>query len=261
MKTLVEMEIEVSNARISKASVLPNGVCKLELETEKGEPKRNQNKEIRILVEASKLSLTDEFMQHNPTTAREEQLKQELIKVIESGISDFYRPATDPSFKNKACTKIHCVAGRTPATGISYETWEEILKDSPWCLGTKSQYIAFLGVLIKLLVEDDWELSKAWNVVCNDSREVGYYFDFDKTTRRNQYRLEKTGSKGACGFFDLANTKKILAEDEYADGFWVAGGVCHSYSYISTLFSLTLEKSFIRTFDYAVGWLVLKNDK
>ena len=37
-----------------------------------------------------------------------------------------------------------------------------------------------------------------------------------------KYNFEPTGSRIICGFYDLANTYKIFAEDEEAGGFWLA---------------------------------------
>ena len=59
-----------------------------------------------------------------------------------------------------------------------------------------------------------------------------------------------------CGFFDLANTCKILAEDE--DDFWLAGG-----DYVSDSGIIPLADLYRRYADlngdssYSVGWFVL----
>ena len=41
-----------------------------------------------ILVPASTLSLTDDFMRHRPNNFRERRFKEHLTKVINSGISE-----------------------------------------------------------------------------------------------------------------------------------------------------------------------------
>lgn len=223
MKTTAEMKIEVSNARD----------C--------------------ILIEASKLSLKDAFMRYEPIKEAEKKFKATLTEVIKNRIEDFYRPAMDPSFSDKGKTKIHYMAGEKPAVGKSYNWWKETIKDSKLCFGTKAQYVAFLGVLIKLLVAKGWTVDRAWDAVCNDSKELGHYWNSDNA----KHLGEDTGSREICGFFDLANTYKILAEDEVAGGFWLAGGCCCDVSYVG-LAGLRLHAYSILNDCYGVAWLVLK---
>ena len=224
MKTTAEMKIEVSNARD----------C--------------------ILVEASKLSLKDAFMRHKPKTEAEKKFKATLTEAIKAGIEDFYRPAMDPSFADKEKTKIHYMAGEKPAVGKSYNWWEGTVKDSKWCLGTKAQYVAFLGVLIKMLVAKGWTCCEAWDSVCNDSKKLGHYLNSDNA----KHQFEDTGSREICGFFDLANTYKILAEDKEAGGFWLAGGGYNYDGHDDPLADLGLCNFCNLNHDDGVAWLVLK---
>lgn len=69
--------------------------------------------------------------------------------------------------------------GQKPAVGKSYNSWIEIVKNSKWCIGTKSQYIAFLGVLIKRIVDKGWTVDEAWKAVCSDSKKLGHYINSD----------------------------------------------------------------------------------
>ena len=259
MKTTAEMKIEVSNARISNAiaTVMSDGTCKIELEVEMAMQKQNNNEIANdgcILVEASKLSLKDVFMSHKPKTKAEKKFKAILTDVIKTGIEDFYRPAMDPSFSDKEKTKIHYMAGEKPAVGKSYNWWKETVKDSKMCFGTKAQYVAFLGVLIKMLVDKGWTVGEAWDAVCNDSKKLGHYWNSDNA----KHQFEDTASREICGFFDLANTYKILAEDEAAGGFWLAGGSYCSNSGYYPLADLDLFINCGDDHDYGVAWLVLK---
>lgn len=256
MKTTAEMKIEISNARISNATIMPDGTCKLELEVKMATKEQENNENVNdvcILVEASKLSLKDDFMSHKPKTEAEKKFKAILTKVIKTGIEDFYRPTMDPSFSNKKKTKIHYVAGLRPAVGKSYNWWEETVKDSKWCLGTKEQYVAFLGVLIKMLVDKGWTIAEAWDAICNDSKKLGHYYNSNDT----KHQFEDTGSRETCGFFDLANTYKMLAEDKEKGGFWLVGGSYYDSGCDYPLASLLIDNDFgIR--EYGVAWLVLK---
>lgn len=258
MKTTAEMKIEISNARISnvKATVMPDGSCKLKFEVEMATQKQNNENanDDCIRVEASKLSLKDAFMSHNPKTEAEKKFKATLTEVIKTGIEDFCRPAMDPSFSDKEKTKIHYMAGEKPAVGKSYNWWKETVKDSKWCFGTKPQYVAFLGVLIKMLVSKGWTVGEAWDAVCNDSKKLGHYWNSDNA----KHRFEDTGSREICGFFDLANTYKILAKDEGVGGFWLAGGNFDGNGGYCPLADLGLRNFFDDGRSSSVAWLVLK---
>jgi len=207
-----------------------------------------------ILVEASKLSLKDSFMSHKPKTRAEKKFKESLTEVIKTGIEDFYRPAMDPSFADGIKTKIHYNAGDLPAIGKSYNWWKKTIKDSKWCLGTKAQYVAFLGVLIKILVAKGWTCCEAWDAVCNDSKNLGHYRNSDNA----KHKFEYTGSREICGFFDLANTYKILAKDEETGDFWWAGGDCGNHGDYAPLADYGLSSDYNINHNYSVAWLVLK---
>ena len=208
-----------------------------------------------VLVEASKLSLDDEFMKYQPKTYEEEKFKKRLTEAIENGVKDFWRPKYDPSFTEKG---ICYMEGKKPAVEKSYNWWDKIARNL--CprrhsrLGIKSEYVAFLGVLIKKLVEIGWKVAEAWSAVCDDSRKLGYYWD--STNADN--KLENTGSREVCGFFDIANTYKILADDEEkASYYWRAG--CHytnnSFGFALANLSMNANHEFA---DFCgVGWVVI----
>ena len=71
-----------------------------------------------------------------------------------------------------------------------------------------------------MLVAKGWTCCEAWDAICNDSKNLGHY----RNSHNAKHQFEDTGSREICGFFDLANTYKILAEDKEAGGFWLAGG-------------------------------------
>ena len=150
------------------------------------------------------------------------------------------------------------VAGKRPAVGKSFNWWEETAK--AFCpkwhsrLGTKSEYVAFCGGLIKKQVERGWKVEEAWRAVCFDSMELGHYWN-SKNAKHDAF--EETGSREICGFFDLTNTYKILAYDEEARGFWLASGCCRDYSFSSPLADLAHNNYRVNYRDYSVGWTVI----
>ena len=84
-----------------------------------------------ILIEVSKLSLEDEFMQYMPKNHNEERLKSLISRAIQEGVEDFYKPIIDPSL-DKVKNQVYYKAGEFPAIAIDkrYEWWEKILKNS-----------------------------------------------------------------------------------------------------------------------------------
>lgn len=131
METTAEAEIEISNARIRNSTIMTDGEIKAEMFMQE------QNDNECVLVEVSKLSLSDTFMNHTPKDRPEAEFRYELIEVIKSRLEDFYIP------KN--------------------------VKDSKYCFETKSQYVAFLGVQIKMLVDKGCTVDEAWHLVCSIS--------------------------------------------------------------------------------------------
>jgi len=263
---MTEMELKLAGGRIVSAE-LKDGVLKILVEETKEESKLTPEvleTEVApedvisvqfIRVPASSLSLTDNFMLHCPQSFREEAFKELLTKVIKSGVSDFYRPRLDPSFDRQG--KICYQAGLKPAVGKSYDWWESYAKK--FCpersrLGTVNEYVAFLGVLLKSLVDCGWEVVTAWNAVCKDSKNLGHYYNSVGALRK----FEPTGSREICGFCDLANTYKILAKDKEVGGFWLAGGFFNYFGDNSPIADLSLHDYHNFTSKYSVGWIVLE---
>ena len=220
-----------------------------------------------VLVEAEGLSIGDEFMKHEPITENEKVTKELILDAIENRVKNFYRPIYDPSFTDDG-EGICFLPNRFPAEGKSYEWWSRVAKD--YCpsrnsrLGTKLEYGAFIGVLIKKLVEEGKDIKAAWNIVCNDSSEIGNY----SANGIEEGIYELTGSRNVCGFFDLANMRKILEYDDEIDNCWIASGSCFNSStefpvaYINqiiipqfTPFSKNNNKT--RKHGSASGWIVL----
>ncbi|MCI8620836.1 MAG: hypothetical protein HFJ50_03360 [Clostridia bacterium] len=266
MKWTTGIEVQVSGAMITGAEVRSDGTCKLTIEIVLPENKEEATTEVTTkkvkvkgdvlkLVEASKLSLDDKFMQYEPEKGtKEARFKESLTKVIQSGVSDFWRPNLDPSF-DETGESICYVAGKKPAVGKSKNWWKEVAKKVGLQEGTKKQYVAFLGCLIKKLVEKGWEVSQAWYAVCSDSKKLGHYWNSEYA----KHDFEMTGSREVCDFYDLGNSFKILAEDEEekAGGFWLAGGLYVIDGYYYPLAGLAHCNDVGSDYVDSVGWLVL----
>jgi len=209
-----------------------------------------------ILIEAEKLSVNDTFMKYEPKTDEEKEAKEFISEAIKKKVKNFYRPKCDPSLTEDG-KGICFVSGKKPAVGKSYNWWIDTAKaynpKRNSRLGTRLQYGVFLGVLIKKLIKEGKTVKWAWNAVCNDSRELGHYWNSENA----KHDFEPTGSRMISGFYDLANTYKILAEDEEAGGFWLAGGDYFDNAYVYPLagFSFGIYRNY--NDNNSVGWLVL----
>ena len=246
-------KLQIPDGRIVGAMLKSDGSCELTVETilAREVPKDDSF----ALIEASKLSLDDDFLQYESQTEAQEWFKKNLTSAIKSGVKDFYRPIYDPSVDENG--NIVFVAGKKPAVGHSYNWWveaaEKCVSNRKIRLGTKNEYVAFLGVLIKKLIASGLSAEDAWYVVCDDSKMLGHYWNSENA----KHDFEETGSREVCGFFDLANTCKILAWDDETCGFWLASGFCNNISLYNPLANLSLDYSRVSGDNYSVGWYVL----
>lgn len=211
-------------------------------------------------VEASHLSVDDEFMNYEPRTENEIRVKKELVNLISKDMKDFYCTKIDPSFTLEG--EIAFRPGLVPAVGKSCGWWLENAKQL-WPqrnsrLGTRDEYIAFLGTLIKTLVANNWRIDKAWNVICNDSSEFGNYRRVRKhliPKRARPPMIEPTGSVVFSGLGDFANVSKILAPSDENDSFWLASGTYNDFGTDAPIASVKTADSDGNML-YSVGWVV-----
>lgn len=207
------------------------------------------------IAKASTLSLEDEFLKYEPKNNRQTRFKNALISAIESGLSDFRAQRMDACFDKEGniCFK----AGMKPAIGKSPNWWNEnaerFMPEKGSRLGTTKERIAFLGLLIKYLIEEKgYTVSNAWKAVCDLSKDLGHYLDSENA----KHYYEETGSRQVGEWYDLANMCKITVDDE-AGGFSFVGGFydCNSYFYpLSDVCSIDDPDD--ECYD-RVGWLVL----
>ena len=255
-----ELKIMVPKGWVVNEEVMSDGsrVFTVKLDTATADDTAcNQREGIFKLVPASKLSLEDDFLKYQPKTKREREFKNLVEIAIKSGLKDFWRPVCDPSFDDNGC--ICYEHGKKPAMGNGYHWWAKTAKEfkpeQGSRLGTKSEYIAFLAVLIKELVDSGKSVEWAWNAVCNDSKELGNYWNSENA----KHAFEDTGSREICGFFDLANTYKILAEKDKESVFWLASGFYANGGDSRQLASLCNSKYYCFDYINACGWLVLED--
>ena len=227
---------------------------------------KTRNLEI-ISLSDEKLMLVDPTIEGfydivlNYTAADNVQAFIEAIREVqEVGVTPFYRPIMDPSFEGD---NIVFRKGNIPAINHSFSFWKQKAKKmfavegKEWKLGTEYQYYAFLVHLINLLVAKGWEISAAISAVVHDSKELGNYRN-SRNSKNSQDNLEKTGSREACGLYDLSNTFKILACSNEDPGLWLAGARYCDDSYDFPLATLNFKLGVDFEYFCSVGWLVLE---
>lgn len=213
--------------------------------------------ELFPIVEASKLSLLDTFLKHNPETENQEKFYNEVVEIIKSKIKDFRVPIYDPSFeREKDNLKITFLTDAIPAMNISPYAWKnialKIIPNKNSRLGSRKQYVAFLAVLIKLLIsEKNYSVSEAWKMVCDDSATLGHYHN----SWSAKHGTEPTGCRKVIFWYDLANTSKILFDDEEGK-FLLAAGNFNISSYKKPLYYFEIIEHVFAAHNYCVGWIV-----
>ncbi len=205
-----------------------------------------------IKIPGSDSPVYAELLKHDPTNNAEMTFIYDLKKAISKSVKGFEVFVNDPSMDHDG--KLQFVPGFKPAVGYSYNELEELAKENGLRLGTKDEYILFMGWLINSLIKEGWFEMDAWLAVCTDSRELGHYFN---SAGAKWYFFEPTGSRIIVGKSDLANTYKVLARDENAGGFWLASGRCLNFGSDYPLASLDLNGNYDNHDIYSVGWFVL----
>lgn len=165
-----------------------------------------------------------EWLEHQPTTPRQKETLALYQEAKAKGrLHAFTCMTVDPSVKDG---KLVYQKGLPIKTGFSQRQWAKMLKEYNPSRNsrqmTRTEYACRNLFLIQRLVESGYKIEEAWRAVCDDSREIGHYYNSDNA----KGDFEPTGSREVCGFCDLANAWKFIAEDswEEAGGFWAAGG-------------------------------------
>ena len=204
-----------------------------------------------ITVEGSDSQIYFDMLKYAPASETEKEFLEFLKEAVDAGVKTFKVPVCDPSIDENG--SLQFVAGCKPAVGYSYNKLKEIAIKNGVQLGSKNQYVIFLATIIHRLVEEGWSKADAFFAVCTDSTQLGHYLNSEKA----RHDFEVTGSRKIAGKCDLANTYKILKNDEKADGFWVASGYFGSDGNYDPLANLDLYCNYDGHFDYSVGWFVL----
>lgn len=204
-----------------------------------------------ITVEGSDSQIYFDMLKYAPASETEKEFLEFLKEAVDAGVKTFKVPVCDPSIDENG--SLQFVAGCKPAVGYSYNELKEIAIKNGVQLGSKKQYVIFLATIIHRLVEEGWSKADAFFAVCTDSTQLGHYWNSEKA----RHDFEVTGSRKIAGKCDLANTYKILKNDEKAGGFWFAGGGYYGDGGDDPLAYLNLCCNYDNHCNLSVGWFVL----
>ena len=204
-----------------------------------------------ITVEGSDSQIYFDMLKYAPASETEKEFLEFLKEAVDAGVKTFKVPVCDPSIDENG--SLQFVAGCKPAVGYSYNELKEIAIKNGVQLGSKNQYVIFLATIIHRLVEEGWSKADAFFAVCTDSTQLGHYWNSEKA----RHDFEVTGSRKIAGKCDLANTYKILKNDEKAGGFWFAGGGYYGDGGDNPLAFLCLSSNYDNHCNLSVGWFVL----
>lgn len=180
-----------------------------------------------------------EWLEHQPTTkAQKEMLDLYQDAKAKGRLHAFTCMTVEPSF-DYYIGKLRYEKGLKVNTGYSAKQWESWLRHYDPIrnsrMMTRTEYVCRnLFLIQKLVVESGYEIAKAWEEVCDNSQNLG---NFHKKEGKDDFRFEPSGSREICGFCDLGNHEKILAEDPWErtiSGFWKASG-CQSADTIASM--------------------------
>lgn len=226
MRTL-EMKIAIPEVKGGRcvSTEMKDGYILAKFEIEENETSPISESELECKIDPS--IFAGAWLEHQPTTRRQEETLTLYQDAKAKGrLHTFTCMTIDASVKYG---KLVYQKGLPIKTGFSQNQWAKMLKDYNPSRNsrqmTRTEYACRNLFLIQRLVESGYEINEAWKEVCDDSRKIGHYRNSDNP----KYDFEPTGSREVCGFCDLGNAWKFLAEDpwEEAGGFWAAGGSCH----------------------------------
>ena len=223
----VEEKTKQENLKNKEISKKPKNYILAKFEIGENETSSISESNLECRIDPS--TFAGAWLEHQPTSRRQKETLDLYQDAKAKGrLHAFTCMTIDASVKDG---KLVYQKGLPIKTGFSQRQWAKMLKDYNPSRNsrqmTRTEYVCRNLFLIQRLVESGYEIAEAWEAVCDDSRKIGHYSNSDN--HKNDF--EPTGSREVCGFCDLGNAWKFLAEDpwEEADGYWATGG-CYYYS-------------------------------
>lgn len=265
MSKATEMEINVSGGRI-KVGIMPNGEAKILVESAVTPfivPEKKimlPQSEFERRIDPLAFQLDADWLKYEPRTNSQYQTKELFLDARAKGrLHAFTCMAIDPSF-DPVTGEVVYQPGLPPAVGKSYKYWVTTFKNyapernSRVLAGTEG-VCKNLELIRRLVTWKKVSVEMAWDAVCDHSAELGHFADSDNA--RNDF--EPTGSREVCGFYDLGNASKMLAQNPWEEdgGFCDAGGGFNSYSLYYSLAGWSHCVNVDCDYDFSLGVLAL----
>lgn len=176
------------------------------------------------------------LINHKPTTRRQQKtLKIYHEAKVKGKLHAFSCMTIDPSIKDG---KLIYQKGLPPAVGLTPKEWKKILREYNPSRNTRQmtpiEYECKNLFLIHKFMKCGYAENEAWTIVCDNSEKIGHYRNSDNAKEC----FEPTGSREVCGFYDLGNVCKLLAEDPWDDEsneFWMGSGNCFNNGEINPM--------------------------
>lgn len=250
MKSMVKKSVEIILYQNLKEDDVEECLERLIAESNATETEKIMGIET-IHVEGSDSKIYSELLKHKAEDYMEEIFMKELRTAIRDGVRPFKVPVCDPSIDENG--KLQFVPGCKVAVGYSYNELKKLAEENSVRLGTKNEYLLFVGTILNRLIAEGWFETEAFEAVFRKSRVLGHY----QNSEDGKYNLELTGSRKIVGKCDLANARKILADEENTGDFWIAGGSYKDTDGYSSIAIIKHYKNIANDFDDRVGWFVL----
>lgn len=182
-----------------------------------------------------------------------DEFKDNLATAITASVPDFEVFVCDPSIDKNG--NLQFVPGAKPAVGLSLDEWEELARINGLRIGNKHEYILFISTLLYKMIKNGWGKYDAFRALFQCSQDLGHYID----SQDAKETFEPTGSREFMGKCDLANTNKLLANDN--DFMYFAGGHYFTYSNVDPIAQISnFNKQEIMYYNiyssHIVGWFV-----
>lgn len=201
MRTTLEMKIAIPELKGGRE------------ETEKNETSSIFESELECKIDPNMFA--GEWLNHQPSTRTQKEILHLYLDAKANGrLHTFTCMKIDPSVKDG---KLVYQKGLPIKTDFSQNQWTKMLKDYKPSRNsrqmTRTEYVCRNLFLIQKLVESGYEIEESWQAVCDDSRKIGHYSD----SYNPKNNFEATGSREICGFCDLGNVSKLIAQDPWDD--------------------------------------------
>ena len=161
---------------------------------------------VRALIEGSDSKIYRDLIKHPPNNERESEFIFNITGAINGNLKKFNVPVFEPVGEQ---------------VGYSYKESEIIANENSLRIGTKKEYLLFLGTIIHRLILEGLPEVQAWYAVCTDSQELLNYSNLLKTQQNREDWFQKylwQMQFGKC---------RILANDNEMRGFWLASSGCN----------------------------------